>query len=138
MRVCIVHCSILQEYESWTMINKCKTRILMCSIALNRKIKESIKLFLKKHYCGLLMAKGQPNTSCVLKTFRYYLQNCAALIGYLNISWTTNIFHQVALLATVCFCLISTPGYSIPVSFLQNSLLKRFPSSFFRHHNERT
>ncbi len=30
-------------------------------------------------------------------------------MGYLNIARTTNIFHQVALLATMCFCLISTP-----------------------------
>ncbi len=53
MRVCIVHCSIalLQEHESWTMINKYTTRILMCSFALNRKIMELINL-LKTHYKG--------------------------------------------------------------------------------------
>ncbi len=44
--MCVVHCSIalLQEHESWTVINKCKTRILMCSFALNRKIMVLIKL----------------------------------------------------------------------------------------------
>ncbi len=31
-------------------------------------------------------------------------------MGYLKISWATSIFHQVALLATMCFCLISTPA----------------------------
>ncbi len=57
------------------------------------------------------MVKGQPNTSFVFKMFRYYLQNGAALMmGYLKISWATSIFHQLALLATMCFCLISTPG----------------------------
>ncbi len=55
------------------------------------------------------MVKVQPNTF-VFKTFRYYLQNGALLImGYLKISWATSIFVQVALLATMCFCLISTP-----------------------------
>ncbi len=110
MRVCIAHCSIalLQEHESWTMINKYKTTILMCSFDVNRKIMESIKLF-KKQYWGLLMVKRAAK-SFVFKTFRYYLQNGAALImGYLNIARTTKIFHQVALLATMCFCLISSP-----------------------------
>ncbi len=32
-------------------------------------------------------------------------------MGYLKISWATTIFHQVALLATMCFCLISTPAH---------------------------
>ena len=32
-------------------------------------------------------------------------------MGYLKIPWATSIFHQVALLATMCFCLISTPEY---------------------------
>ncbi len=112
MRVCIVHCSIalLQEHESWTMINEYKTRILMCSFALHRRIMELRKL-LQKLYWGLLMVKGQPNTSFVFKTIRYYLQNGAALImGYLNIARATNIYHQVALLAPMCFCLISTPA----------------------------
>ncbi len=34
----------------------------------------------------------------------------ALIMGYVKISWATSIFHQVALLATMCFCLISTPG----------------------------
>ncbi len=60
------------------------------------------------------MVKVQPNTYFVFKTFRYYLQNCAVLImGYLNISRATSIFHQVALLATMHFCLISTPAYGV-------------------------
>ncbi len=43
----------------------------------------------------------------------HYLQNGTALIiGYLNISRATNIFPQVALLATMCFCLISVPFFS--------------------------
>ncbi len=44
--MCIVNCSIalLQEHECWKMINKYKTRI---KFAPNRKIVESIKLFLK-------------------------------------------------------------------------------------------
>ena len=58
------------------------------------------------------MVKVQTNTSFFFKTFRYYLQNGAVLrLGYLKISWATSIFHQVALLATMCFCLISTPGH---------------------------
>ena len=46
MRVCIVYCSIelLQEHGFWTMINKYKGRILMCSFVLNRKIMEIITL----------------------------------------------------------------------------------------------
>ncbi len=68
------------------------------------------------------MVKVQPNTSFVFKTFRYYLQNSAVIMGYLKLSWANSIFHQVALLATMCFCLISTPVYSdrskfTPVNF---------------------
>ena len=60
------------------------------------------------------MVKVQPNTSFVFKKFRYYLQNGAVFImGYLKISWATSIFLQVALLATMCFCLISTPDYRL-------------------------
>ncbi len=55
------------------------------------------------------MVKRQPNTTFVFKTFRYYLQNGALIMGYPNISGAIKIFHQVALLATMCFCLISTP-----------------------------
>ncbi len=75
MSVCIVHCSIalLQEHESWTVINKYKTSILMCSFALNQKIVELIKL-LKKTLLGFINGKN-PNTSFVFKMFRYYLQN---------------------------------------------------------------
>ncbi len=57
------------------------------------------------------MVKRAAKYVFVFKTFWYYLQNGTALImGYLNLARTTNIFHQVALLATMCFCLISTPA----------------------------
>ncbi len=35
----------------------------------------------------------------------------ALIMGYLKILWATSIFQQVALLTTMCFCLISTCGY---------------------------
>ncbi len=34
-------------------------------------------------------------------------------MSYLNIGRATNIFHRIALLATMYFCLISTPVYDI-------------------------
>ncbi len=36
----------------------------------------------------------------------------ALIMGYLKISWAISIFHQVALLATMCFCLIYTPAHN--------------------------
>ena len=57
-----------------------------------------IKL-LKKTLLGLINGKrGSQTSSFVVQTFRYYLQNGAALImGYLNIARTTKIFHHVLL-----------------------------------------
>ena len=110
MRVCIVHCS-MHWYKKMNLGHNNKSdKNLMCSFALNRKIIESIKLFLKK-LLGFINRKSAANTYFVFKTFRYYLQKGAVLImDYLKISWPTSIFQQVALLATMCFCLISTPG----------------------------
>ncbi len=73
---------------------------------------ELIKL-LKKTLLGFINGKkdSQILPLSVKRLGIYYLQNGAALImGYLQISWATSIFHQVALLATMCFCLISTPA----------------------------
>ncbi len=69
-----------------------------------------------KKLLGFINGKrGSQILPFVFKMLRHYLQNGAALIiGYLNIAWTTKLFHQVALLATMCFCLISTPAYGPP------------------------
>ncbi len=47
----------------------------------------------------------------------------ALIMGYLKISWATSIFHQVALLATMCFCLISTPALAAGVKAKRASKL---------------